>query len=232
MGKQLVFRPTSLVKYLLPPPQRLLWLESNGDFAHSHLSCTHESNCSQSGPVKARGNSNLKARGSSSAICSHAVSAGVSPSNRAARQRSSQDPGSTTANKGGIGKAGLEFPICSHIPGSILLFRRKEKLIIEGELAFLNYTVTKHAVNMFSDSWRTDLLSNCSKCGSIITHLAVTGTNKNPNKTIEAHNPFINSVSYSAPDGESHHGAPHKYLSLPSLIFPAGCLWDIFENSR
>jgi len=26
-------------------------------------------------------------------------------------------------------------------------------------------------------------------------------TNKNPNKTIEAHNPFINNVSYSDPDG-------------------------------
>ena len=80
------------------------------------------------------------------------MSAGVSPSNRAARQRSSQDPRSTTANKGGIGKSELEFPICGHIPGSILLFRRKDKLIIEGELAFLNYTVTNHAVNSFSDN--------------------------------------------------------------------------------
>lgn len=71
----------------------------------------------------------------------------------------------------------------------------KTKLINEGELTFPNYRVTKHAVKMSSGSWGTDLLGNCRKCGSIITHLAFVSTNKNPNKTIEAHNPFINNVS-------------------------------------
>lgn len=33
-------------------------------------------------------------------------------------------------------------------------------------------------------------------------------TNKNPNKTIEAHNPFINNVSYSDPDGEPPQHSP------------------------
>lgn len=80
-------------------------------------------------------------------------------------------------------------------PGSILLFRRKDEPIIEGELTCPNYTVTKHAVKMSSGSWGTDLLSNRNKRGSIITHTALMCTNKNPNKMIEAHNPVINSVT-------------------------------------
>lgn len=123
------------------------------------------------------------------------MSAGISPSNRVARQRSSQDPRSTTANKRAIGKAELEFPMSDHIPGSILLFRRKDKLIIEGELTCPNCTVTKYAVKMSSGSWGRDLLSNRSKRGSIIMHGALMCTNKNPNKMTEAHNPFINNVT-------------------------------------
>lgn len=118
------------------------------------------------------------------------------------------------------------------IPRRILLFKRKDKLKIEGELTFSDYRGTKHTVKLSSGIWGSDLLSNCSKCGSSIMQLALTRRNKNPNKTIEAHNPFINNVSSDDPDGESHHGAPHKYLSPPFLIFPGGCLWYIFEIFR
>lgn len=81
------------------------------------------------------------------------------------------------------------------IPRSILLFTRKDKLKNKGELTFPNYTVAKHPVKLSSGIWGSDLLSNCSKCGSTIMHLALMCRNKNPNKTIEAHNPFINNVS-------------------------------------
>lgn len=101
------------------------------------------------------------------------------------------------------------------ITRSILLFKRKDKLRIEGELTFPTHTVTKRAVKLSSGIWGTDLLSNCSKCGSTIIHLALMCTNKNPNKTIEAHNPFINNLSQEDPGGENPHGAPHKYLALP-----------------
>lgn len=113
-------------------------------------------------------------------------------------------------------------------PRSVPLFKRKDKHKIEGELTFPSDTVTKHTVKLSLGIWGSDLLSNCSKCGSALMHLALTCRNKNPNKTIEAHNPFINNVSEDNPDGESHHSTLHKYLSPPFLILSGGCLWYTF----
>lgn len=159
MDKSFIFRPISLVEYLLFLPQRLFWLKSNGEFAHNHLVCT-QTTVSSPGKLNPQKTKIKRAQGSSSAICSHFMSAGITPSSRVARQRSSEGPRSTTANRGALENQDRNF-LCMALLLEVFYYL-KEKTNLE-----LKVNSHSHLTQLPNVLWNSPQVSGEQTCSAI-----------------------------------------------------------------